>query len=98
MKGIYEFYRDYGRSGDLEGTFIADSADVAKVVGKYIYFGEVLGKHSEVAFTIQPDDIWLKTNDQAFIATFEEIMGVGWSSGHNPLEHLPDEEECEAEE
>jgi len=98
MKGIYEFYRDCGRMGDLEGTFIADSEAVANVVGKYIYFGEVLGKHSEIAFTIKPDDIWLKTDNQEFISLFEQIMGEGWSTGYSPLDYLPEEEQEEDEE
>lgn len=97
MKGIYEFYKDYGRSGELEGAFIADSTDVEKAIGKYIYMGECLGKHSEVALNLEYGDIVLKTSDQSFIALFEEIMGKGWSTGHNPLEHLPDEEEDDEE-
>lgn len=98
MKGIYEFYKDYERSGDLEGTFIADSTEVEKAIGKYIYMGECLGKHSEVSFYLKADDVWLKTDDQSFIELFEQIMGEGWSTGHNPLDHLPEESDDEIEE
>lgn len=99
MKGIYEFYWDCGRMGDVSGTFIADSEDVKKAIGKHIYFGEILGKHSEVYGNLDEGDIEMKTQDQSFIAKFEEIMGEGWSNGHNPLEHLPeDDEDCEEEE
>lgn len=77
MKGIYEFYVDYWRMGNLEGIFVADSKDVANIIGKDVYFGEVLGKHSEVDRRISQGDIVLKTDDQAFIAKFEEIFGEG---------------------
>lgn len=87
MKGIYEFFWEYGRSGELSGTFVADSEDVANIQGKEVYFGEVLGKHSEVCGTINQDDITLKTDDQDFIARFEEIMGEGYVSGFNPLDY-----------
>jgi hypothetical protein len=86
MKGIYSFFWDCGRSGDLDGIFIADSKDVAKVIGKNVYFGEVLGKHSEVEGILEAGDIELKTDDQAFIAQFEQIMGEGFSSGFDPIE------------
>ena len=46
MKGLYEFYWECGRQGDLTGVFIADSESVAALLDKEIYFGEVLGKHS----------------------------------------------------
>lgn len=97
MKGIYEYYLDYGRSGDLSGIFVADSADVANLVGKDIYFGEILGKHSEVTARIEVGDIVLKTDDQAFIAQFEAILGENYESGTNPLSYYdpeyPEDEE-----
>lgn len=98
MKGIYEFYWPMGRSADITGTFIADSEDVAKIMGKYVYLGEVAGKHSEVDGNIDPGDITLKTEDQTFIAMFEEIMGEDWSTGINPLEYYEPEEDEEEDE
>lgn len=99
MKGIYEFFWDCGRMGELSGTFIADSKDITKIQGKHIYFGEVLGKHSEVFGNIDEGDIELKTDDQNFIRTFEEIMGEDWSTGYNPLDYYDaDEDESVGEE
>lgn len=98
MKGIYEFYWDCGRMGEVSGTFIANKADVAKIIGKDIYFGEILGKHSEVSGRIDAEDIVLKTDDRGFISMFEEIMGEGWSTGINPLEYYEPSEEEEDEE
>lgn len=98
MKGIYEFCWPMRRSADIEGTFIADSEDVAKITGKYVYFGEIAGKHSEVYGNIDPGDITLRTDDQDFIDKFEEIMGEGWSTGINPLEYYEPEEDEDEEE
>ncbi len=93
MKGIYEFYWDCGRSGDLEGIFIADSDAVAAIIGEEVCFGECLGKHSEVYGRIKEGDITLKTDDQDFIKIFEEIMGEGWGSGYNPFDYYEATEE-----
>lgn len=101
MKGIYTYYQDYGRSGELSGIFVADSEDIAKLVGKDIYFGEILGKHSEVTARIGEGDIELKVEDQDFIARFEAIFGENYESGVNPLSYYdPDryEEDEEDEE
>lgn len=98
MKGVYEFFWDYGRMGEVSGVFIADEVDVKKIIGKNIYFGEILGKHSEVYGVIEEKDIELKTNDQAFISKFEEIMGEDWSTGYSPLDYYEGDEEDEGEE
>lgn len=88
MKGIYEFYWDCGRQGNLSSTFIADSAEVEFMLGKEVYFGEVLGKHSEIYGTIDPQDITLKTDNQDFIRMFEDILGESWSTEMNPFEYF----------
>lgn len=90
MKGIYSFYLDCGRSGSLEGIFVADSADVANIIGNEVYFGEVLGKHSEVVADIDAGSIELETNDQDFISKFEVVFGEGFESGFNPLNYWDD--------
>ena len=93
MKKIYEFHWDCGRQGDLTGIFVAESGDVEKIIGKEIYFGEVLGKHSEVYGILEPDELRVKTEDQAFLAEFERIFGENYSSGFNPLAYYEDGEE-----
>ncbi len=49
-KGIYRLTFDCGRSGNLTGVFVDTDLRVKKLVETkmVIYFGEVLGKHSEV--------------------------------------------------
>lgn len=92
MKAIYEFYWDCGSMGDVEGLFVADIEDVEKAIGREVYFGEILGKHSEVYGVLELNDLAMKTEDQAFIEKFESIMGKLFSSGYNPLHYLSEEE------
>jgi hypothetical protein len=88
MKVIVDFYVDYGRMGDLSGMFVCDKADLEKLYGKEVHFGEVLGKHSEVSIDIDEGCFEIKTEDQEFIAKFIEIMGDGTISGYNPLDYI----------
>lgn len=53
MKGIYSFYWPYYRGGNVDGTFVATAEQVAGIIGKYVYFGEIRGKHSEVSGTVE---------------------------------------------
>lgn len=96
MLGIYEFHWDCGRMGDVEGLFVADKEDVSNAIGSNVYFGEILGKHSDVFGTLDEEDLVLKSDDQDFIRQFVEIMGMGTISGYNPLDYI--EEGCEDEE
>ncbi len=93
MKKLYQFDWHCGRMGDLDGLFIEEESEVNAIIGKNIYFGEVLGKHSEVSGTLDPEDIQVKTDDQEFIAKFIEIMGDGTISGFNPLDYYDPEDE-----
>lgn len=93
MNKIYKFYVDYGRMGSLEGIFVADEKDVAKIMGKEIYFGEVLGKHSECSAEINEDTLTVLSEDPDFVEKFISIMGYGTTSGLNPLEYYYEDEE-----
>ncbi len=90
MKTIYKFRWDCGRVGDIWGLFIALEEDVQAAIGSSVYFGEVPGKHSEIYGTLDESDLEIRTQDQAFIAKFEEIIGTGTISGLNPLDYLED--------
>ena len=88
MLGIYTYYKDFGRQGELEGLFVADHEKLLNLDGKNIYFGEVLGKHSEVIVKFSYDeDIDVRTQDQDFIKKFQDIMGDNFSTGYNPLNY-----------
>lgn len=99
--GLYSFYANFGRQGDLEGLFICKVAKINKIIGKDVYFGEVLGKHSDVTLRIDKMHIHLITNDQNYIKKTIEIFmsidqqksddGTYTLSGYNPIEYFESE-------
>lgn len=92
MKGIYRLNIDCGRMGDVEGVFVADSKDVADIIGKYVYFGEILGKHSEIEGNIEESEITLLTDNGVAVAVVEKY---NLSTGYNPFDYLGENEEEE---
>ena len=60
---LYKFYWDCGRMGYLDGLFIAEESDLEEAYDKEVYFGEVLGIHSEIYGTLNRDDISLISDD-----------------------------------
>jgi hypothetical protein len=82
MKGVYKFHWGCGRAGDLEGVFVADDKEVQEVIGEEVYFGEVLGKHSEIYGTLDEEDITLISTDEKVVKLVEEYK---LSMGFNPI-------------
>lgn len=97
-KLIVEFFWECGRQGSLGGLFVCTQQQLDSVLGKEVYFGEVLGKHSEVYGTVEPEDIKILSKDQEFIAKFIEIIGDGTISGYNPLDYYEEIDEENEEE
>lgn len=89
---IYRFSKDFGRMGDLEGVFSAYKEDVAKLIdsGREVYFGEVLGKHSEVVCSIDAEDIEM-ISDETNIVKFFDKLNI--SNGYNPFDYIQDGED-----
>jgi hypothetical protein len=73
--------------GFLEGIFIASQEDIDNILGEEIWFGEVLGKHSDIHGTLTEEDLTLKSDDQEFITKMIEIFGAGTISGFNPFDY-----------
>lgn len=94
--GIYEFYADCGRMGSLEGVFLASAESVRKIIGKDAYFGEVLGKHSEVQGTIEEHEITLKSDDPTAVKIIFELFGHN-VSGFNPFDYVSEDQWVEDE-
>lgn len=90
MKKLYKFNLNYGRMGKLSGIFVADEKKVESLLGREAYFGEVLGKHSEVFCTLKEDNFKCLTDDQEFIAKFQEFK---CQSGCNPFDYVEEESE-----
>ena len=86
MRKLYRFQWDCGRNGVVEGVFSADDDMLESSIGKRVYFGEILGKHSEVHGTLDNDDLEVLTDDQEFIAKAEEYGLV--PIGYNPLSYM----------
>ncbi len=76
--------------GEVEGIFTCEKEQLEKAYGKEVYFGEILGKHSEVCGTLEEDAITILSDDQDFVKKFEEILGAGTVSGYNPLSYISD--------
>lgn len=85
-KYLWKFEWDCGRQGDLEGLFVATEQEVKDLIGRKAYFGEVLGKHSEVEGTIEEGDIKKVDLDSETVEKVTAILGDTWS-GFNPLEY-----------
>ncbi len=92
MKGIYSFHWDCGRMGEVNGLFVADSADVEKAIGREVYLGEVLGKHSEIYGVLDTNAVVLKSDNPAHVEMFESL---DLTTGHNPLAYLEDQDDEE---
>lgn len=91
-KHIYRFSQDFRRMGSLNGVFVSTPHEIEKILGKTVYFGEVLGKHSDVECEIGSDNIAILTSDADFIEKFEEL---GMSNGFNPLDYVEESDDEE---
>lgn len=90
MRKIYKFSIDFGRMGWLDSIFSAEEEDINQTIGKEIDFGEALGKHSEVVFTLRKNHLEEITSNQEFIKTFDLL---GCSTGRNPIHEVREEVE-----
>lgn len=85
-KGIYKFSLDCGRMGDLKGVFIATDQQVNILIRSKIevYFGEILGKHSEVWGKVEKKHIKLLTED---LTAIEVVEKYDLTNGINPFDY-----------
>lgn len=90
MLGLYKFYWDCGRMGNLESIFTAEMKEVEEAIGRKVYFGEALGKYSEIYGTLEKQDVELITTNHEFIAIFQENIG---NIGRNPLNYIRDDKD-----
>ena len=94
MKKLYSFFWDCGRMGDVEGLFIAEESEVDSAIGSQVYFGEILGKHSEISGTLSSVDLKVISDEQDKIDWLLGIIGYN-VSGYNPLDYVQPEEDDE---
>lgn len=87
---LYKFLWDMDRGGAVSGIFVSEPEEVTKAIGQEIYFGEVLGKHSEVYGTLEEGEVTALNVSEEFIKEFNKHFPNGF--GYNPLNYLPEEE------
>jgi len=85
MNKLYELRFDCGRMGELYGLFIEEEKKVKKIIGRRVYFGEVLGKYSEICGPINQNEIIERSDDQELIKTLLKVFGSKTISGYNPV-------------
>jgi hypothetical protein len=83
---LWKFYWSCGRMGDLDGLFVATENEVKQAIGREAYFGEVLGKHSEIYGTLEEKDITKVELDSETVEKVKNILGDTWS-GFNPIKY-----------
>lgn len=85
-EAVYKLHFDCGRQGELEGLFIAEKAHVKILIDSEmeVYFGEVLGKHSEVCGKVEKREIKMISDNEDVINV---IRTHGLESGYNPFEY-----------
>lgn len=86
MKKVFRFNLDYGRQGTLSGVFVSTQEKVDCLINRKIevYFGEVLGKHSEVYGALEPNEITLISDNPEVVKVVEEN---GLTNGYNPFDY-----------
>ncbi len=88
---LYKFLWDIPRGGSVSGAFLAEPKEVAKAMGKDVYFGEILGKHSEVYGTLDVGDVKALDVSDEFVKEFALHFPDGF--GYNPLDYLSEDQE-----
>jgi hypothetical protein len=89
-RALWIFKWDVRRGGKVVGQFIATDEEVDTAIGSDVYFGEILGKHSEVRGTLDREDLRRVTDDEKFIRKCEELRLL---VGYNPLKYIRKEDE-----
>ena len=87
MRKLFQFKWDMGY-GCVEGLFVAEQEEVDAVIGKELYFGEALGKYSDVSGPVLEEEIKVVTEDQDFIEMLLSVFSGSLISGYNPLNHV----------
>jgi hypothetical protein len=89
---LVRFNLDCHRMGQLDGLFVTTKAELEASFGKRAYFGEVLGKHSDIAADLDASMFEEVSTDTGFIERLTDLLGAN-ISGFNPLEYLEDGEQ-----
>lgn len=85
-KAVYKFHFDCGRMGELTGLFVESKQKIDWLIKSKleVYFGEVLGKHSEIFDPVNESDFTMVSDDPKVISIIEEN---DLSNGFNPFDY-----------
>lgn len=81
--------------GNVRGLFTATPEQLAAKIGKHLYFGEILGKHSDIYGDLAADEVTESSSDPAVVAWFDAEFPFGF--GHHPFS-VEDEDDTDGEE
>lgn len=95
---LVKFEYEILHTGYLDSIFLCSQQDYDRLIGKYVYFGDVLGKHSSVGVTIRKEHLTILSQDQDKLPWLMKVFQHTTLSGHNPLEYLDDYDDYEVEE
>ena len=100
---LYQYNEGFGRMGDLDSVFIATDEEMKSIKNKNLYFGEVLGKHSEIIGTVDDNTIKLLSDNGTVVSVLLDVFPEGHISGiclfdYEVEEEDEDEDEDESEE
>lgn len=85
---LVSFDVECGRQGEVSGLFVCDQDRLESLYGQTAYFGEILGKHSEVIIDIEADQFTIKSEDVDFITKLVALLSPH-ISGYSPFDHMP---------
>ena len=92
MKQLFKFDWYAGRGGIIDGIFIATQEQVDAIIGKELWLGEALGKHSEVSGEILESEIVRVNIESSAVEALYEQFG-STISGYNPVERFEDDDD-----
>ncbi len=89
MRALFKLHVDC-IDGELFGLFVHDKQEMLQLVESQteVYFGEVLGKHSEVCGAIEEGDYTLVSEDENVI---QFVIDNDLQFGYNPFDYLDEE-------
>lgn len=83
-ESVYKWSCHFGRSGDLQGLFVAADEVVESALGQIALFYEALGKHSQPRTTLSRDQFRLLSDHPQVI----EFVKTHGTTGYNPLDYI----------
>lgn len=81
-------YFEECRDGSLEGLFICTEKELESLNSVTVYFGEALGKHSDVHSDTVYENCTVISSNQDALRDLEVMFGCKTLSGTNPLNYL----------